>query len=350
MAYTTIKKPSLHFNTKLYTGNGADNHAITGVGFAPDLVWQKRRDGSNGHVLFDKVRGATKIIQSDGSSAEITSTSGKDTVSLDSDGFTVAVPHQVGGINANSSSCVAWNWKANGSGSSNTDGSINTTSTSVNTTAGFSISKWTATGSASTIGHGLGAIPHVMIVKRVDGASDFIVYHHKNTSDPETDFLRLNTNVATQDNNTIWNDTAPTSSVFSIGTEFGNGYNYITYCFTEKVGYSKFGSYNGNGNVDGNFVYTGFKPAFVLGKRTDSAGGWWISDNKRSGGFNLNDEYLLADDSQAEADDGSFASDFLSNGFKCRADNGNFNTNGGTYIYMAFASEPLVGDNPATAR
>ena len=360
MAYAPISKPSLHFNTKLYTGNGANNHAITGVGFAPDWVWQKRRDNSNGHVLFDKVRGATKILQSESASGEITSASGQDTVSLDSDGFTVAVPAQTGGINPNGASCVAWNWKAAGtSGSTNNDGNVATT-VAVNTTAGFSIVTYTGTGNAgATIGHGLGAVPNWIVIKKRAGGSsrDWAVYHSANTSAPETEILYLNNTDATADSAAYWNDTAPTSSIITLGAgnevNESNTHTYVAYCFAEKKGYSKFGKYTGNGNADGAFVYTGFKPAFVIAKQTDSSDNWALWDNKREP-FNVNDNILRTDTSAAETSNAAYKIDFLSNGFKLRGTDTKINGNGNSYVYMSFAEEPLVANVgasiPATAR
>jgi len=343
MAYSTIVKPSVYFNTKLYTGTGSSN-AITGVGFQPDWVWIKNRSASEEHRIHDAVRGANKLLRSNGNYAEATTT--QDVMSFDSDGFTVGTETAV---NASGQNIVAWNWKANGAGSANTDGTINTTATSVNTTAGFSISKYTGTGSAATIGHGLGAVPKMIIVKSLTTTADWRVQHG---SLGATKALDLNgTGLAnTQAGN--WNNTEPTNSVFSVGT-FGatntNGGTHIAYCFAEKKGYSKFGSYTGNGSADGTFVYTGFKPAFVISKRTDSADWWGIFDNKREG-YNETNDPLFANDSGAES---TLAMDILSNGFKSRNTNGGVNASGGSYIYMAFAAEPLVANVgssiPATA-
>ena len=236
MAYSTISKPGLHFNTKLYTGTGSSN-AITGVGFQPDWVWIKNRSASEEHRIHDAVRGANKLLRSNGNYAEATTT--QDVMSFDSDGFTVGTETAV---NASGQNIVAWNWKANGAGSANTDGTINTTATSVNTTAGFSISKYTGTGSAATIGHGLGAVPKMIIVKSLTTTADWRVQHG---SLGATKALDLNgTGLAnTQAGN--WNNTEPTNSVFSVGT-FGatntNGGTHIAFCFAEKRGYSRFGS------------------------------------------------------------------------------------------------------------
>ena len=339
-----IDKPSLHFNTKLYTGNGS-TQSITGVGFQPDWCWLKNRSATQHHQVFDAVRTATKRIYPSSNAAEDTAA---DTLTaFDSDGFSLGAN---GGINGNGNDIVAWNWKANGAGSSNSNGSI-TSTVSVNTTAGFSIVKWVGNGSAgATIGHGLGATPAVIIEKITSSTGDWLVYHHKNTSAPETEFLRLSQNNATQDEQTIWNDQAPTSSVFYVGTEStvnGNGNNCIAYCFTEKKGYSKFGSYTGNGDTDGNFVYTGFKPAFVIFKVTNDADNWHMHDLERTtnGGNPLN-KVLYPNLNNAE---GSVDIDFLSNGFKCRSSNNAFNASGKPYVYLAFAKNPIVGSNDVPA-
>ena len=339
-----IDKPSLHFNTKLYTGNGS-TQSITGVGFQPDWCWLKNRSATQHHQVFDAVRTATKRIYPSSNAAEDTAA---DTLTaFDSDGFSLGAN---GGINGNGNDIVAWNWKANGAGSSNSNGSI-TSTVSVNTTAGFSIVKWVGNGSAgATIGHGLGATPAVIIEKITSSTGDWLVYHHKNTSAPETEFLRLSQNNATQDEQTIWNDQAPTSSVFYVGTEStvnGNGNNCIAYCFTEKKGYSKFGSYTGNGDTDGNFVYTGFKPAFVIFKVTNDADNWHMHDLERTtnGGNPLN-KVLYPNLNNAE---GSVDIDFLSNGFKCRSSNNAFNASGKPYVYLAFAKNPIVGTNNVPA-
>ena len=340
-----IDKPSLHFNTKLYTGNYTDNTNITGVGFQPDFVWLKERSSNSSHLLQDAVRGANKDLFSDLNSAEESNTNRLK--AFISDGFTVG-QHNLS--NQNGETYVSWNWKANGAGSSNSNGSI-TSTVSVNTTAGFSIVKWVGNGSAgATIGHGLGATPAVIIEKITSSTGDWLVYHHKNTSAPETEFLRLSQNNATQDEQTIWNDQAPTSSVFYVGTEStvnGNGNNCIAYCFTEKKGYSKFGSYTGNGDTDGNFVYTGFKPAFVIFKVTNDADNWHMHDLERTtnGGNPLN-KVLYPNLNNAE---GSVDIDFLSNGFKCRSSNNAFNASGKPYVYLAFAKNPIVGSNDVPA-
>jgi hypothetical protein len=343
-AYTTIKKPKDYFNTVTYTGNGG-SQSITGVGHQPDWVWIKKRNGAADSSLMDVVRGVRKSLRSNKTNGEYTESSGLS--SFDSDGFSFdgsGFNH----VNTNSDSFVGWCWKANGAGSANTDGSINTTSTSVNTTSGFSISKYTGNATAgATIGHGLGAVPKMIIVKKTNAAKDWNVYH---AGMGATKGMYLNLTNAEQ-THTNWNNTTPTSSVFSIGSDDqvnGSGQTYITYCFAEKRGFSKFGTYTGNGNADGTFVYTGFKPAFTIIKRTSGNDNWALHDNRRPG-RNPNDAVLRSNLADAEYG-GSQGVDYLSNGFKARQNDGEFNNSGETYIFMAFAEEPLIGDNPATAR
>lgn len=349
MPYTIINKSTDYFNTKLWTGN-ASARSITGVGFQPDFVWTKRRDTTGWHYLQDAVRGAANTIYSNATNAETDSGTGGVT-SFDSDGFSIGTYLD---INANGGTYVGWNWKAGtGQGSSNTDGSINTTYTSVNTTAGFSISKYTGTGSNATVGHGLGVAPKMIIVKNLGASQGWCVFHE---SIGATKFLSLNSTDASVTASDRFNDTSPTSSVFSVGTHAdtnGSSATYIAYCFAEKTGYSKFGSYTGNGNADGAFVYTGFKPAFVLNKRYSSAEGWHIFDNVRDT-FNAAagaDDALRPHLNNAEISNWGVGFDFLSNGFKARATDGAINQNGGSYIYMAFG-QSLVGSNniPATSR
>jgi len=349
MAYISFQ-PQDYFNTKLYTGNGS-TQSITGVGFQPDWVWTKERSGVCDHHIFDVLRGATYKINS--ASTETSSADANTLTSFDSDGFSVGTnPCQ----NNNTDTYVSWNWKANGTGSSNTDGTINTTYTSANTTSGFSISTYTGTGSAGTIGHGLGVAPAMIIVKRLTGSAEaWTVYHQSlDASAPQDKYLHLNSTDAVMDSAGMWNDTAPTTSVFSVGSTGvtnGSGGTFVAYCFAEKQGFSKFGSYTGNGNADGSFIYTGFSPAFVIVKQTNASGeSWKMYDNKRPG-YNLVNNWLEPDDSQAEGT-GSNQIDMVSNGFKARATNTAMNASGSTYIFMAFAEAPLVGSNniPATAR
>jgi len=344
MAYTTIKKPSDYFNTKLYTGN-ATARSITGVGFQPDWVWIKGRTTAYNNTLFDSVRGATKRIYSNGTDAESTQTA--TLTSFDSDGFSLG---NNASVNSATSTFVTWNWLAdNTSGSSNTDGSI-TSTVSANTTSGFSIVKYTGTGSAETIGHGLGVAPACIIFKDLSASVDWFVYHQ---STGATNRTKLNTTDASSAS-TFINNTAPSSTVFNTeggGATGTNGNNFIAYCFAEKKGFSKFGSYVGNGSTDGTFVYTGFKPAMVIIKKTTSGDEqhWNMNDNKRDT-FNVMDKRLYPSSGNEEVTSTAYYMDYLSNGFKIRSNSTSWNGSGASYIYMAFAEEPLVGDNPATAR
>ena len=361
MAYTTINKSTDYFSTNLWVADDSSPRSLTGFGHQPDLVWTKHRgSGSVNHTLTDSVRGGDKMLASTTTAVEDTKSHGEIT-SFDSDGITVAdgtnatYPrlyfNDLDPFGAGGGNYVGWSWKANGTGSANTDGTINST-VSVNTTAGFSISKFTGTGANATVGHGLGAVPKMIIVKNLIDTEPWIVYHAGiDATAPQDYHLRLNTTDARINEAPIWNDTAPTSSVFSLGSSGapnGSGDATIAYCFADVPGYSKFGSYTGNGNSDGAFVYTGFKPAFLMVKRTDSSGSWFMFDNKRDG-YNSENHRLIADASDTEADPGEM--ELLSNGFKCRNTFGSVN-HAETYIYMAFAEAPLVGTNnvPCTAR
>jgi hypothetical protein len=341
MAYTTVNKSTDYVNTKLYTGNGS-TQSITGVGFQPDWLWIKERDGSSSSALQDAVRGNNKKLMSNSTDAESTETAY--VTSFDSDGFSLGTNN---GINQSGVTNVAWNWKANGAGSANTDGDINST-VSVNTTAGFSIVKYTGTDVAgNTVGHGLNAVPKLIIVKRLaDNGYDWVVYHKDKTAGL---YLNSDGNNNDSSSNNIWfNGTAPTSSVFSIGTDgrIGDAVDYIAYCFSQVDGFSSFGKYTGNGNTDGKFCYTGFKPAIVLCKRTNGTSNWGIFDNKRDPLNTVNK--TLFPNSDTTQDSSTVRMDFLSNGFKHRTTDTAWNGSGDEYIWIAFAAEPLVGDNPAT--
>ena len=343
MAFSSIIKPTDYFNTKLYTGDASSSNAITGVGFEPSWTWLKGRNIAESHRLYDAVRGASNYITSNSTGAQSNSIP---LTSFNADGFTIGTNDD--SVNG-SYNYASWNWKANGSGSANTDGSINST-VSASTTSGFSISQWVGTGSNATIGHGLGSTPKCFIVKKTSGTSAWSVYHE---SIGNTKFLNLNGTGEPTTSSTVWNNTSPTSSVFSVGTaDNGNasGATYIGYFFADVQGYSKMGSYVANGNVNGPFVYTGFKPAFVMIKG-DADEAWRIVDSKRLG-YNVDNRYLTPNDATAES--GSVSDiDLLSNGFKLRSAAGNYNSGSlYNYIYMAFASEPLVSTNgnAATAR
>ena len=342
MAYTDIDKPSDYFNTKLYSGN-ASTQSITGVGFQPDFTWIKQRNGTGWHQWVDAVRGSGKRINSNDTGAEYNDVNGL--TSFDTDGFSLGTS---GDYNGSGNTQVSWNWLASNTTASNTDGSI-TSTVSANTTSGFSIVSYTGTGSNATVGHGLGVVPKMIIVKLRSGAGDWTVY---NSNIGNTNFLRLNGTLASTSQATYWNNTTPTSSVFSIGSagdvNTSSG-THIAYCFAEKKGFSKFGSYTGNGSTDGPFIYTGFKPALTITKRTSDIEHWGMYDSTRDT-FNPASAELIPN---LNASEGSFVDrDFLSNGFKIRSDNTARNGSGDTYIYMAFAENPLVGTNntPATAR
>jgi hypothetical protein len=348
MAYTTIDDPTIYFNTVLYTGN-ATARSITGVGFQPDWVWGKNRSTTNWHDLEDSVRGATKRLSSNETDAEATET--VNFTSFDSDGFSVGTGQNV---NGNGNSIVVWNWKAGGSASSNSNGSI-TSTVSANTTAGFSIVSYTGTGSNATVGHGLGSVPAWIITKNRDASQPWRIYHKGvDASAPEDFGLILNDTSVRDNDNTAWNDTAPTSSVFSVGTSANTNNSsddFIAYCFAEKKGYSKFGSYTGNGtNNNGTFFYCGFFPSVVIIKASSSSRNWVILDNKRLG-YNDKNYRLFPNLSNAE-DTTSGIIDFTANGFKLMSNNNTVNESGVTYIVMAFAESPLVNSNgvPNNAR
>ena len=324
-----------HFRPGLYSGNGT-SQSVRGLEFQPDLVWIKNRDTAYLHWLQDAVRGAQKQLNSDSTTAE--NSYGNVLASFLPNGFSV---NSSVGVNASGENHVAWNWNAGGTTVTNTDGTI-TSQVRANTDAGISIVSYTGTGSAATVGHGLNQAPDMIIVKNRDSSYLWAVYHSSNTSAPETDVLILNSTAATADNSTVWNDTAPTSSVFSVETSFATNLlndDFIAYCFAGVDGFSKFGSYTGNGSADGPFVYTGFRPAFVMFKRTDTTGNWAMLDSYRNA-YNIVDERLFADLSDA-ASTLFGVCDFTSNGFKFRTNAGSTNASGGTYIYMAFAENPF---------
>jgi len=349
MAYISFQ-PQDYFNTKLYSGSGSTT-TLTGVGFQPDWTWIKRRNSSINHKIYDAVRTAGKSISSNNTAAEITNDAEGYLSAFTSDGFTV----QAGTtsdeyVNQTGGTYVSWNWLANGQGSANSDGSINTTYTSANTTSGFSIVKYTGTGTNATVGHGLGVAPSMIITKSLVATQEWCVGMDALGWDK---LLFLNETSASQSGSTYWQSTAPTNQVFSVGTAgpTNSSSAMIAYCFAEKTGFSKFGSYTGNGNADGAFVYTGFKPAFIL-IRSVSTTNWNMFDNKRSA-FNVADETFWSNSTNSEANVGtSYGIDILSNGFKAKTVSSQVNNNNTVHIFMAFAEAPLVGSNnvPATAR
>ena len=329
------EEPADHFNTVLYTGDGSGSQAITGVGFQPDWVWAKARSIAYGHRLFDSVRGVSKRLQSNSTGAEATENG---VTSFDSDGFTAG--HA--GTNGSGQTFAAWNWLGGGTANSNGDGSI-TSSVSANTKAGFSVLTYTGTGSTATVGHGLNSAPDFIIVKSRDNSRNWRIY---NSISGATKYLGLNSSNAEADSDAFWNDTDPTSSVFTVKTATtvnGSSEDYVAYCFQNLDGYSKVGRYTGNGSTDGAFVYTGFRPAWLMIKSYDQTRNWTIFDNKRTP-FNLMDGHLHANADVAEQT-GDDEIDFLSNGFKFRSGDADSNYSNFNYIYLAFAKQPFKYSN-----
>ena len=345
MAYTTINKSTDYFNTKLYTGNGS-TQTISGVGHQPDWTWAKVRSEVGSHRLADAVRGNTKYLFSNGTDAEATDST--NITSWNSDGFALGN----GSINENTRTYASWNWKANGAGSANTTGSINST-VSVNTTSGFSIVKYTGTGANATVGHGLGVAPKMIHVKGINTNSTNWLTGGSNISSNWASSLHLNT-TAGIDTYNYWQNYAPNTNVFymtSDGAINQSGIDYIAYCFSDVQGYSKFGSYIGNGSTDGPFVYTGFKPAFVMVKITAGQTDNWIMQDNKINSFNGPSSQRLRPNSSGAEFSSSNEIDLLSNGFKTHGNDGEINGSGFSYIYMAFG-QSLVGTNniPANAR
>ena len=355
MAYTTIKKSKDHFDGKIYLGSSSAV-TVTGLEFQPDLVWVKDRDNGNNHCLVDAVRGTGKYISSNLGSAEINNSS-QSISAFTSDGFTTGINNPANEPASTTKGFMSWNWLANGTGVANTDGSISST-VSANTTSGFSIVSYTGTGANATVGHGLSAVPYMMIIKKRNSAtsSNWMVYH-KSISGTGDGHLWLDlTNGRSTDVNS-WNNTAPTSSVFSIGTRSENnasGSTYIAYCFAEKQGYSKFGSFVGSSSQQ--FVYLGFKPRWFLWKNTSQGNStfdhWGMVDTARQTPNGATDGYLRANQSSAESSFSGNGLFFLSNGIQFN-NTGRYNNNSGdTYIFMAFAENPFVSSSgvPACAR
>jgi len=334
---STIVKGNSYMDATLYTGTGSSRSVTNAAGFRPDFVWIKGRSDATDFALYDSVRGTTNDLVSNSDAAATTQAQGL--TAFNSNGFTVGT---LAKLNTNSATYVGWQWRAGeGTSSSNTNGTIPST-VSVNATAGFSIVTYTGTGVNGTVGHGLGVAPSMIILKQRNGTPAWVVYHSQNTSAPETDYLVLNTQAATVDLNTVWNDTAPTSSVFSIGTASGVNTSsglYLAYCWAQIAGFSAFGSYTGNGSNDGPFVYTGFRPKFVMIKRRDSADSWRLFDSFRNSSFNGGVGILYAEVNTAE-DQNVNQIDILSNGFKARSSAWT-SVNTGSYTYMAFAENPF---------
>ena len=320
MAYTTIDDPAQYFNTVLYTGNGSDDRSISGVGFQPNFLWVKERSATSGHIIVDSIRGATKFIQSHNNTAEDTNA---DIIqAFESDGFQIGT-HQA--INENSETYVAWNWKED-------------------TTAGFDIVTYTGASGDQTFAHSLGVAPEWYLVKERGNVNSWVV-NHIGLANQTNAYLLLNTNDAAG-TDSWFNSTAPSSSVVHANDGDSptnrNGGTYVMYLWRSVKGFSKFGSFTGNANTDGPFVYTGFRPAWVLIKNSSANGeNWNLFDNKRNG-FNGSGEALRPNTNEAEYDRNV---DFLANGFKVRDSSGEVSGNGNTLIYMAFAESPFVNSN-----
>ena len=329
MAYTAIDDPEAYFQVELYTGTGSELSASFDgdTDMQPDFVWTKNRDEAEGHNVFDSVRGATKFMKTNNNDAE--STGAQTLKSFDSDGFTVGTDAD---MNTSNEKNVAWCWKESA-------------------TAGFDILIYTGNETARTISHSLSAVPHMMIIKNRGTTGNWAVYHLGLGSNNKR--LELDGNAASDTGTSVWNDTDPTSSVFSVGNNDritnGNTMTYVGYLFAPKQGFSKFGSYTGNGNADGPFIYTGFRPAWVMFK-PDASADWTIVDNKRNTVNPVADNTLNAN-LQAAEHDGSMDTDFCSNGFKIRNANTD-NNNSGLIVYAAFAEAPFVNSNgvPCNAR
>ena len=336
-------QPSDYYSTKLYTGTGSSN-AITGVGFQPDFTWIKNRDAGDSNVWTDAVRGVTKQVFSNQNSAE--STQATNITSFDSGGFTLGTENQV---NTNTEDFASWNWKGGTTSGITTDGSttITPSSYSFSATAGVAILKYTGNGtSGAKVAHGLGAVPKFMCIKNLSEIQDWRVYHvGTSPTVPWEKNMVLNSTAAVADSTAMWNDTAPDSVNFTLGDNHGcnkSGDTLIGYVFADVKGYSKFGSYTGNGNADGAFIYTGFRPAFILLKNSNAAINWVVMDDKRQG-FNPNTSELYPSATSAECDTGCYRVDLLSNGFKMR--NSSPTINDGSYVYAAFAEFPFVSSN-----
>jgi hypothetical protein len=327
---------------KLYTGNSS-TQTISGLGFSPDLVWVKNRSNSASHRLTDVIRGGGYSLFSNLTNAEVLNDDNGYIASLNADGFTVSAgASDALGVNQSSNTYAAWCWDAGSSTVTNTQGSI-TSQVRANATAGFSVVTWTGTGTAGTIGHGLGVAPGMIIVKARSTADAWYVYH---SSLGATKRIQLNETSAETAGTSVWNSTSPTSTVFSIGNGNPNssGVTYVAYVFSPVVGYSSFGSFVGNGSNDGPMLYLGFRPRWFLYKDTTASNSWVLFDSARST-YNVTSDYLLPNAADAEASFGVI--DFLSNGVKIRFTGGSLNVSNNTYIYAAFAESPFAANNRA---
>ena len=341
MAYSVIDKSSSFMNTLLYTGTGASN-AQTGAGFQPDMTWLKSRSATTSHYLFDSARGATEAIFPDLTDTE--ATNAEYLKSFDSDGFTVGTN---AGINDNTATYAGWNWKAGTtSGVDFSSGDITPTAYSINTTSGIGIYHYNCTGANATMVHGLSSAPKMLITKSLGDTSPWAVWH---TAMAATNYLVLNDTAAEATGAAMWNSTAPSSSVISLGTDGqtnGTGKNNIMYAFSDVKGYSKFGYFKGNGETNGPVVYCGFKPQYLVIKRYNSGAsvGWGLYDNKRNG-YNDNNRTFYIQSTSAE-DSGGYV-DFYSTGFKLTSSSAWQNSSNNYFLYMAFG-QSIVGSNGVT--
>ena len=331
-AYTTIDNPELYFQTKIYTGDGNSGRALTLPGdtdMSPDLVWVKDYGVTRNQQFANSVSGANKVLLTDLPDPE--DAVGGPIRGFGSDGFTI---NDSANVNADGATYISWSWLESA-------------------TAGFDIVTYTGNGTDDTdISHSLSAVPHLMIVKNRSDSDAWRIYHHKNTSAPETDYLVLDTAAVTTDDDTAWSDEAPTSSVFTVGASDQTNEStdsMIAFLFSEKQGFSKFGAYNGNGDADGPFIYTGFRPAFLIIKRTETEGSWNVMDIKRDP---HNPQTLNVKADVNSAGETFSICDILSNGFKIITTNGAVNNGSGNYVYIAFADQPFVNSNgvPCNAR
>ena len=348
----TIANGAAYMAATTYSGNGSTQslvNTVNGVNFQPDFVWVKSRSsGTQSHQLFDSVRGVSKPLNSSNTNAEVTY-AGQSLTAFNSNGFTV-VDDAAGNLWVNGSTgsptYVGWQWKGGGTAVTNTSGSISS-SVSANPSAGFSIVTYTGTGANATVGHGLGVAPKMVIVKLRSGSAGtaaWVVYHSSDNASPQSGYMRLDGTGAFASDTTAWNNTAPTSSVFSIGTLAAVNYaaanNYVAYCFSEIAGYSKFGSYTGNGSADGPFIYTGFRPRYVMIKGSSFVSNWFVIDTSRNT-YNVAPNALRPNLSDAETSTGTYSIDILSNGFKLRSSAADANTSSATFIYACFAENPF---------
>ena len=344
MAYTTINKPEDYFKPVLYTGTHSSVPTVT-VGFKSDFLWLKSRTQTYDHNLLDTTRGGNSKLSSNNNN--VASTTG-DSVTFNATTFQPS-GQAINEAGQGTNNMISWSWKANGgTTSSNSAGTI-TSTVQANTTAGFSIVTYTGNNtSGATVGHGLGAVPDTIILKALTDAQNWFV----NTPvGGGVGYMMLNqTNAKDSPNSSVWNNTSPTSTVFTLGNSGGvnDSIPYIAYCFKSIQGYSKMGNYAGNGNDDGPFVYTGFKPAFLMAKKTSGTGTWFMWDNKRTPD-NVIKIRLLANTSAGDDTSNDNRIDFLSNGFKIRDNSTSFNDNGSDMFYMAFAQNPLVATNDVIA-